>query len=299
MLARTGTGTRSARGIFVALLLVIGVAAAACGSGAGGSAGGGAVRGPASPAPGEPGEPAGGEAPGRDLDVALAGPLPAIGARIVKTASLAVEVEQGAFSDRFERVSLIAGRFGGYVSSSSVSGTEERGGTIVIRVPAVSFERALADLRRLGEVTEEEISGEDVTDQFVDLEARLRNWRAQEAVLLDLMERARTIRDTITVQNQLQQVQLTIEEIQGQLRLLDDRTSLSTISIVLTEPGAAVPKPGEGPSIGRAWRDALDGFLAVIAAVIVGLGYAVPLALMALLVWVVVRRQRPRPAAAG
>jgi hypothetical protein len=170
----------------------------------------------------------------------------------------------------------------------------------VIRVPADAFERALSDLRRLGDVTDEEISGEDVTDRFVDLEARLRNWRAQEAILLDLMRRAKTIEDSIVVQTQLQQVQLAIEEIQGQLRLLDDRTSLSTISVTLTEPGAAAPLAGDRPSIGKAWRDALDGFVAVIAALIVGLGYAIPLGLAALGLWAALRRRRaarPAPAA--
>ncbi len=228
--------------------------------------------------------------------VAAAAPI-SVQPRIVKSASIRLEVRKGAFADRFQEATLIAGRYGGFVTSSSSSGTGDHSGNLVIRVPAASFERALADLRGLGTVKGQEVSGADVTAQFVDLQARLRNWEAQESVLLGLMRRSRTIDDSIKVQRQLQDVQLAIEQIRGELRVLSDQADLATVSVSLTEAGA--PPASTKPSIGKAWRTAVDGGVAVIAAVVVGLGYLIPIGLLAFVLWVVVRRFRPRGAAAA
>jgi hypothetical protein len=224
--------------------------------------------------------------------------LSAIGPRIVKTASLSLRVKDGTFEQRFQDATLVAGRYGGYVSSSETATGKHHSGTLVLRVPAERFESALGDVKRLGTVGEERVSGQDVTAQFVDLQARLRNWQSQEDVLLGLMSKATSIGDSIRVQEQLQQVQLDIEEIRGQLRVLNDQSDLSTITVGMAEAGFVQPKPKEGSAISKAWHEALDGFVAVIAAVMVGLGYLLPIALFAIIGWVAVRRMRPRPAGA-
>ena len=224
--------------------------------------------------------------------------LTAFTARIIKTASVTVEVKQGSFQDRFQQATLIAGRHGGYVSSSRTSQTEHRSGTLVLRVPAEQFEAALGELKALGTVKGEEIAGQDVTSQFVDLQARLRNWEAQETVLLGLMAKASTIDESIKVQRNLQDVQLAIEEIRGQLQALSDQADYSTITLAVAEIGAEPAKPEGAISIGRAWHRAVHGFVAVIAAVVIGLGYLVPLGLIALalvLGWLGYRRVRGRP----
>jgi hypothetical protein len=223
--------------------------------------------------------------------------LTALTARIIKTASISVEVKQDSFEDRFQQATMIAGRHRGYVSSSRSAQAEHRSGTLVLRVPADQFEAALGELKALGTVKDEEISGQDVTSQFVDLQARLRNWEAQETVLLGLMARATTIDDSINVQRNLQDVQLAIEEIRGQLQALSDQADYSTITLAVSEVGAVIEKPKGRISLGRAWHEALHGFVAVIAAVVIGLGYLVPIALMGLalfLGWLGFRRARTR-----
>lgn len=220
-----------------------------------------------------------------------------VGPHIVKTAELSLEVRKGSFGDAFDRASLVAGRYGGFVSSSSVQGAKSRSGTLVLRVPAASFDQALADLRALGEVEHQAISGEDVTAQFVDLEARLLTWEAQEAVLLRLMRQATTVEGTLRVQRDLQDVQLRIEQIKGQLRVLEDRSELATITASIREAGAPVPVPQDRvsrPSLSEAWDRAVAGFLGVTYSVVVGLGYLVPLTLLALAGWLGYRRLRPR-----
>jgi hypothetical protein len=223
--------------------------------------------------------------------------VPTVGPRIVKTAAVTLEVRAASFDQRFQEAALVASRHGGFVASSLTSDAKHQSATIVLRIPATQFDAALGELRRLGSVKREELSGQDVTAQFVDLESRLRNWEAQEDVLLRLMARAKTIEESIKVQRQLQEVQLAIESIKGQLRVLTDQTDLATITLAMREAGAVAAKPKT--TLGKAWQEALGAFLSVIAAVVVGLGYMVPLALLGLFVfvaWVIYRRTRTRPA---
>ncbi|HXF72283.1 MAG TPA: DUF4349 domain-containing protein [Actinomycetota bacterium] len=226
------------------------------------------------------------------------GEVPMVGPRIVKTADLHLLVGKGGFQDAFEEAQLVAGKYGGFVVSSSSHGTRVRSGSLLLRVPNASFERALADLRDLGRVEGESISGEDVSAQFVDLEARLRAWEAQESVLLRLMERATSVEDTLRIQRELQDVQLRIEEIRGQLRVLRDRTELATITVRIREPGAAIREEiaarERRPDLGEAWARAVDAFLGVAYVVVVGLGYLVPIAGLAAVVLSGARRWRAR-----
>jgi hypothetical protein len=228
------------------------------------------------------------------------GSLPLIGPDIVKTAGISIEVNKGGFETAFNAATTIAGRYGGYVQDSSMRGIKAKAGELTIRVPASAFEQAMNDLRGLGSVEGQSISGQDVTSQFIDLDARLRTWQAQEAVLLRLMQRATSIESTLRVQNQLQDVQFRIEQIKGQLRLLENQTSLATIDVSLREVGAVVglrqAAARDRPSLGEAWDRAVDGFLGVIFAVVVGLGYLIPLAAIAFAIGLGYRRYRARPA---
>ena len=245
----------------------------------------------------------GGAGPAAGGGLSSVGTLPPLGPDIVKTAGISIEVKKGAFETAFNVATTIAGRYGGYIQDSSMQGIKAKSGELTIRVPASAFDQAMNDLRGLGSVEGQSISGQDVTSQFVDLNARLRTWEAQEAVLLRLMRRATSIESTLRVQNQLQDVQFRIEQIKGQLRLLENQTSLATIDVSLREVGAVVgvrqTMARERPSLGEAWDRAIDGFLGVIFAVVVGLGYLIPLAAIAFAIGFGYRRYRARPASAA
>ncbi len=281
----------------LALLAVAGVVGTACGTG------------------GKATSPAGTFAPGRGaVDVGgqivegpVAAPTPATvggefqltmaGPRIIKTAAISIDIKQGKFEERVLDVTLIASRHGGFVASSRTSGEKFLSGTIVLRIPATQFEVALGELKGLGNVTGEQISGQDVTAQFVDLEARLRNWEAQEDVLLKLMARSKSIEESLKVQRALQDVQLAIEEIRGQLRVLGDQTDLSTITLSMAEK-RPVPSAKKASPFVRSWRAAVHGTVAVLSAVVVGFGYMVPVLLIGLaaagIALFVYRRFRPK-----
>jgi hypothetical protein len=273
------------------LLAVAGLIGAACGGGSKSLS----APGNATPAPG------GGES--RDTVGSVTGPgkagdfqLVSVGAKIIKTASISLEIKDQTFEQRSQDVVLVASRHGGFVTSSRTSGEKRLSGTMVIRVPASQFEVALGELKALGKVTGEQIAGEDVTAQFVDLEARLRNWEAQEAVLLKLMAKSTSIEDSLRVQQSLQDVQLAIEEIKGQLRLITDQTDMSTINLSMTER-ATVVAPDQANAFVRAWRRGLDATVAVFTAILIGVGFLAPLFLIALaagLGWLIFRRLRPK-----
>jgi hypothetical protein len=111
------------------------------------------------------------------------------------------------------------------------------------------------------------------------------------------MADAVSIEQTIRVQNALDETQLRIEQLQGQLRLLDDRTSLATIDLRLREQGVELESEVETASIPNAFERAAAGFVGVIAAIVIGLGYLLPLIALGLVGWLVVTRiQRRRTA---
>jgi hypothetical protein len=231
-------------------------------------------------------------------DQAIGGALPPMGPNVIKTADLRVEVRRSTLRDAVGEVTALAGRHGGFVLSTQVAGTEARSGILVIRIPAERFELALAEIRGLGtKVLRETVSGQDVGQEFIDLEARLRNWRAQEVVLLRLMDRAQSVTDTIRVQRELQQVQLEIEQIRGRLRYLEDQTTMSTITVGLREAGVAAPtQPG---TLERAWDRAVQSFIAIVTGAIVAAGTLLPFVLLVLAGLMVFRLVRPRLGATG
>jgi hypothetical protein len=214
--------------------------------------------------------------------------------RVIRTAELSVVIPRDAFDDRFGEAVDVAEEQGGFVADSR---SRERSGSLTVRVPAPNFDETLRALRALGAVEVESVHGEDVTADYVDLHANLRIARARREVLLGLMADAVSIEQTIRVQNALDETQLRIEQLQGQLRLLDDRTSLATIDLRLREQGVELESEVETASIPNAFERAAAGFVGVIAAIVIGLGYLLPLIALGLVGWLVVTRiQRRRTA---
>jgi len=223
-----------------------------------------------------------------------------VGPKVIETAQLSLTTKKGRFDDAYQRANEVAGRYRGYVETSASEGVRTKSGSLTLRVPSQYFQAALHDLRGLGTVTAQSVTGQDVTSQYVDLQARLRNWQAQAAVLLTLMGKATTIGDTLRIQNELSTVQLRIEELKGQLRVLDNQTSYSTIEVSMRESGVALVAASttHRSGLARAWHDAVHGFVGVISAVVVGLGYLIPIALLLGLIWLAVRRWLPKVPAA-
>jgi len=193
----------------------------------------------------------------------------------------------------------IAARFGGSVLSSRVyEGDGQTRAEVVLAVPSDRFEEALDELRGLGRrVTTDSVTGEDVTEEFVDLESRERNLLAAEESLLRLYDRAESIEDTLDVGAELTEVRGEIERVQGRLKYLEGRTEFSRISVSIEPvPPAAVAasRPVWEPAsvAGTAWAASLtvlQGIATALISVLVFGWWLVPPAAVGLLVW---RRRR-------
>ena len=166
------------------------------------------------------------------------------------------------------------GLVGGFVESTDQSDGRSR---LTVRVPSDQFDATLDRLLELGRERGLQVQGQDVTGAITDLDARLRNLRAQEAVLIDLMRKATTIGDSIAVQQQLSQNQEQIEQLDGQRRALADQTTFATLTVSITPNGAPVSR-GESPAtFGTAWDDAVDAAAAVTGGVLIVLGALLPI----------------------
>jgi hypothetical protein len=295
----------------VALAVVATVVVAGCSRGgndaAGGSAGGSEA--PAAPAADQastPGRAAAGTeaaaAPGDKAGSTGAASqvrLVDLGNRIVRTATVDLEVGKDRLNETINRATDVVTRARGiYVgSSTSVPDDGPASGQVTFRVPVDAYEPVLRELKGLGTYRGEQSSTQDVTNQYVDLNGQLAAWRAQERVYHRLLDRAKSVADVIAVQNQLQQVQSNIERLQGQVDHLEDQSSFSTIVLQLSEPGAAGPAAKPAGRLARAWATAVNGLGVMAAAVLVGVVWLVPVLVLAGLVVLGLRAvRRPRPA---
>jgi hypothetical protein len=225
------------------------------------------------------------------------------GPRVIRTASLSVEVKGNGFDAAFSRIFEISTQYNGYVSGGNSTPVETgglRSGTVTFMVPAASFQDAIASVRKLGTVQQFTIGGQDVSAQYVDLQARLKNAQAQQAAFQALLQRATTIQDIINIQNQLGQVTAQIEQLEGQIAYLDHATTYSSISVTLREAPVA-PQPADSWGFKTAVLDSLHGFVNTVDWMILGLGNALPviliLAVLAGAWWRWIRRPSPTRAA--
>jgi len=172
--------------------------------------------------------------------------LDVIGRMIIRTAE--IEIESSDPEKCLNEIMSIAESYGGYVQSMKL---HMRGGVsarIVIRVPEKSFFNALNDVKKVGKVVSESVKGEDVTEQYIDLEARLRNLKAEEEWLVSTMEKARNVQELMMIERELWRIRGEIERIEGQLKYLERRVEYSTISVSIVQPPKEPePKPIELP----------------------------------------------------
>jgi len=153
---------------------------------------------------------------------------------VIRTARLAVEVEK--FDTGAKRLLEIAEGAGGFIADSSLAG--EGGnpqGEFTLRVPAPRFTAVIEDVDALGTVTQRQISARDVTEEFVDLQARLRNLERHEQQLLAFMDRATKVSDLLAIEQELSRVRGQIEQITGRMHYLAHNVDLATISVSMSQ----------------------------------------------------------------
>lgn len=166
---------------------------------------------------------------------------------LIKTASMELESEDPEAAA--DKIVVIVESYGGYVAKLSSSGREKKSVSMIVKVPEATFYQVLEEIRRVGEVVNEEINVQDVTEQYVDLEARLRNLRAEEEWLLAAVDKAESVQDLLMIEKELWRVRGEIERIEAQLKNLERMVSYSTISIWIRAPKEPEPPPPPYPEI--------------------------------------------------
>jgi len=204
--------------------------------------------------------------------------------KIIQTASVSLQVK--AVGEAFQEVGRIASGAGGFVSNSSFSNVDdEQVASVTIRVPAVRFQDVLGQLRGLAvKVENEQSQASDVTEEYSDLGARLRNLEATEAQYLEFLKRAKDIGEVLQVQDRLNGVRAEIEQVRGRMNLLENLSDLSTITVHLRPESAPAAEEGGRPdpaeAAGKAWDASLDtlwGIATVVVAIAAFAWWLVPL----------------------
>jgi hypothetical protein len=212
------------------------------------------------------------------------GSAPAVQDReLIRIAELTIEVD--SFERARDSLTEYADSTGGYVGDST---QEVRGqgnqtwivGTITLRIPASNYSEALATVNETGTVVSSSQKTRDVTDQVVDLEARLKNLRAERDRLRELYQQANDTEDVLAVQRELSRVQEQIERTEAQLRQLERKVAFTTITVHVRE------RPPEDPddpdpawyetSVVTAFLESIDGVILFLRGSVVLAAYALP-----------------------
>jgi hypothetical protein len=243
---------------------------------------------------------------------------------LVRTGDLSLLVSRGSLLATVERIKAMTAGMNGYVMSSAV-GTQTGGvpepmpldapvssegepasgaatdvlagsepyASLVVRVPEQLFDTAVKRFSRLGEVRSASTSSEDVTSQYVDLRARLRHFRAVERRLVGFLQETGTVSQMLAVQDRIDKVQLTIEELTAQLKSLRETTSYGTLSVFVTEKGRTTAVVQGSTFGGTFWNsvELLGRGARVTGLVLTALApFFVVFGAAGVLVWYVVRR---------
>ncbi|HCW32189.1 MAG: transmembrane anti-sigma factor [Candidatus Peregrinibacteria bacterium GW2011_GWE2_39_6] len=218
--------------------------------------------------------------------------------KVVKTGTLNLDVKStAAFMDQAME---IAQKYSGFIQDSNtwLQTDETTAGSLTLRVPVAQFELALKDLKLLATVvTSESISGQDVTEQYIDLTARLGAKQAEEAQYLKILSQATTVEDLLKVNVELSRVRAEIEALTGQVKYLENRTDLSTIMVYVYEQTSIVaPSRDWKPVI--VFREAVNALVMMfewlINVVIWLFVLGLPIGVLGGLGWLLIRRIRRR-----
>jgi hypothetical protein len=186
--------------------------------------------------------------------------------KIIRNADITIEVP--STTDAQHQVTSIAETHGGFVVTSEAKQRESNDPAqrmldikLVVRVPSNQFGRAFDEIKKLaGNTPSEQVTSQDVTEDFIDLEARIKTQKALEVQFLEIMRQAHKIADALEVQRQIAEVRTEIEKLEGRKRFLENRSSLSTINVNIQtpKPVITVTQTGFGHSLREAVSDSVS-----------------------------------------
>ncbi|WP_217245902.1 DUF4349 domain-containing protein [Streptomyces sp. AC602_WCS936] len=222
-------------------------------------------------------------------------PPKAAASHVIRTASLTVRVED--VPKALDQARATTENAGGYVGEETTrrDGEGRERTRVVLRVPVDSYQDVLDDLEGTGKLLDRSAKAEDVTDQVVDVESRIKSQRASVIRVRELMDRATKLSDVVTLEGELSSRQAELEALLAQQASLKDRTSLATITLSLSETPVERAEKDDDPGFTDALAGGWDAFVTMLRWLAVAVGAVLPFAAVAaLLVLLWLRVVRPR-----
>lgn len=210
--------------------------------------------------------------------------------KLIYTADLTIEVQK--FDPINDKISETVKNMGGYIANSTIrlGSREEKSGTIIVKIPALQFDRAIMIFSGLGIVKQKNVRGQDVTEEYFDTEARLKSAEMLKERYEKLLDKAKDIKDMLTIEQEINRIQTEIERQQGHLKLLNNLVSFSTITLNVGEPLVVVQhEKGFFGILKDSIRDLLENLVKSIAGFIASLGVLIPFAILILIAFYVIR----------
>jgi hypothetical protein len=209
--------------------------------------------------------------------------------KLVQNGELSLIVNR--VEDSVIKLSSVAESLGGRVDSVEFlnrSDAEKKQATVMMRIPAVNFSNGMDQVKSIAlKIKSENVSTEDVTEKFIDMQARLKNLKAEESQYLDIMQKASKIDDVLMVSQRLYSVRQQIEQLQGQMNYLSRQVDMSIIRITLSSESDMNPTNVSWSLSGMmksAVQLLIDGFYFFLSVIILLAVALLPI----LLLWVMV-----------
>lgn len=203
-------------------------------------------------------------------------PQPAVERKIIRNAEMTLEADSP--DETQAKINQIAESKGGFVIESQKQTNDTKATktdivTMTVRVPSAKFDETLEEIRKSSNrVIVETVKGQDVTEEFIDVEARLKTQKALEAQFLEIMKQAKTVNETLEVQSKIAEVRGEIEKVEGRKRFLENQSAFSTLRIRIQTPAAfSASSSGFFYQVGQAFSKGFNAALSFILILITAL----------------------------
>lgn len=213
---------------------------------------------------------------------------------VVKSGKMSLEVDK--YDDAEMKITGITNKYGGNISTSasSMSSSGKKQGTITVRIPADKFDAFVPEISQIGKVMSQNINASDVTEEYIDLEARLKTQKELEQRLYDLLKtKASGLSDILEIENKLADVRSKIESTEGRMKYLMSQASFSTLAISVYEPNLLETTSGGGffDEIWDAIKSGLRGLTGVIKFIIIAFIALLPFLIIAYIIYIIIRKK--------
>ena len=207
--------------------------------------------------------------------------------KVIRNANISLKVKDAQKGQ--SSIVAVAAKFNGIVINSSISRSYEgiRCGSIVFKVLPNDLENALLEIRKLGDVESEGHTGEDVTEEYIDLQARLQSYKlVKERLTKILDERAREVKDILDIEREMARVGAEIESLEGKIKFIDQQADMATVTVNFSESNRNI---FGGINLGERFSDTLhtsvEASVNAFNGIVIVIAFMIPVVFWGCVLW--------------